>query len=47
MLAKIKQMAKLAGEIGEPVPELEAMVETAEAFSNMVLKRFDKTAKKE
>lgn len=46
-LEKIKQMVKLASEIGEPVPELDEMVETAEAFAKMVIKRFDKSKKAE
>ena len=46
-ITKMRQMAKLAAEMGEPVPELDDMIETAELFANMVIKRFDKAAKKE
>jgi len=46
-ISKMKQMAKLASEMGEPVPELDDMIETAELFANMVIKRFDKTVAKE
>ena len=46
-ISKMKQMAKLAAELDEPVPELDDMIETAELFANMVIKRFDKTVTKE
>lgn len=41
-LAKMKEMAKLAQEIGEPVPELDEMIKTAEVFADMILEKLDK-----
>ena len=42
ILEKLKAMSKLASEIGEGAPEVDAVVETAESFAKMVIDRFEK-----
>jgi len=47
VIDKIKQMAALAKEIGEDTKEIDEVLETAESFGKMVIKRFGKNLKKE
>ena len=47
VIGKIKQMAALAKEIGEDTKEIDEVLETAESFGKMVIRRFGKNLKKE
>jgi len=47
VVKKIKAMSKLAKDIGESTEEVDNAISAIEAFSDMVIKRFDKSAKKE
>ena len=47
VIDKIKQMAALAKEIGEDTKEIDEVLETAESFGKMVIRRFGKNLKKE
>lgn len=47
VISKVKQIAKLARELGEDTTEVDNVIEAAEGFSDMIIKRFDKTAPKE
>lgn len=47
IIAKIKQMAKIAKELEQPTEDVDKVVDVIEEFGKMVLKKFDKTSKKE
>jgi len=47
VIKKIKAMTRLAKSIGEDTKEIEDVITATEAFSDTVLKRFDKTTEKE
>ena len=47
VVKKIKAMSKLAHDIGEDTAEVDNAIDAIEGFSDMVIKRFDKSVKKE
>jgi len=47
IIAKIKQMAKLAKELEQPTEDVEGVIDVIESFGKMVIKKFDKTKPKE
>ena len=47
VLQKLRAMSELAKEIGDVDPAMDQVLETAESFAEMVLKKFDKASKKE
>ena len=46
-IEKIKQISKLAKEIGEDTSDVDNVIDAADSFSKSILSRFDKLKKKE
>jgi len=47
VIAKIKEMAKIAKELEQPTEDVEGVIDVIESFGKMVIKKFDKTKPKE
>jgi len=47
VISKVKEMAKIAKELGEDTADVDSVIEASEGFADMVIKRFDKTVLKE
>jgi len=47
IIAKIKAMAQIAKELEQPTEDVDKVVEVIEEFGKMVIKKFEKTTKKE
>jgi len=47
VISKVKEMAKIAKELGEDTTDVDSVIEASEGFADMVIKRFDKTVLKE
>jgi len=47
IIAKIKQMAQIAKELEQPTEDVDRVVDVIEEFGKMVIKKFEKSVKKE
>ena len=47
IIAKIKAMAQIAKELEQPTEDVDKVVEVIEEFGKMVIKKFEKSSKKE